>query len=83
MGLGEKCGTKGKKNKRKPKNSSYIEHKSVSVRQNSISLLTTNTARMRYKDSDLKNKVKFFNSAIFSVQETHYTKRGSLLWRTI
>ena len=31
---------------------------------------------MKYKDEDLKNKIKFFESAIFSVQETHYQKKG-------
>ena len=31
---------------------------------------------MKYKEEDLKNKVKYFNSSIFAVQETHYKKKG-------
>ena len=41
-----------------------------------LNILSTNARDMRYKESDLKDKVKFFNSSIFSVQETHYRQKG-------
>ena len=59
-----------------------MKHKkcnNASVKQASVSLLTTNAAGLRYKDSDLKNKVKYFDSAIFTVQETHYAKKGKFV----
>ena len=31
---------------------------------------------MKHKDEDLKNKVKYFDSAIFAIQETHYKSKG-------
>jgi exonuclease III len=39
-------------------------------------VLTVNAAGLRHKAADLKNKIKFFNSAIFTVQETHFAKKG-------
>ena len=47
-----------------------------SVKQNSINILTTNAAGLKHKASDLKNKVKYLKSSRFSVQETHYAKKG-------
>ena len=47
-----------------------------SVKQNSINILTTNAAGLKHKASDLKNKVKYLKSSLFSVQETHYAKKG-------
>ena len=46
------------------------------VRQNSINILTTNAASLKQKAYDLQNKIKHFKSSIFTVQETHYTKKG-------
>ena len=31
---------------------------------------------MKHKEEDLKNKVRFFSSAIFAIQETHYKSKG-------
>ena len=38
--------------------------------------MTTNAAGLRYKSEDLKNKIKYFKSSLFSVQETHFAKKG-------
>ena len=46
------------------------------VKQSSVGLLTTNAAGLRYKESDLRNKIKYSNSSIFTVQETHFAKKG-------
>lgn len=35
-----------------------------------------NAADLKYKMEDLKNKMKYFNSHIVSVQETHFRKKG-------
>ena len=67
---------KKKEHKKFRKNSSANKRNSETVKQSSIVILTTNAAGLRYKDSDLKNKVKCVNSSIFTVQETHYTKKG-------
>jgi hypothetical protein len=39
-------------------------------------LLSTNANGLKHKAEDLKNKVKYFNSAIFAIQETHYRQKG-------
>ena len=41
-----------------------------------IKLLHVNAAGLKHKSEDLKNKVKYFQSSIVSVQETHYRKKG-------
>ena len=38
--------------------------------------MSTNARDLKCKEEDLKNKVKFFNSSIFAVQETHYKRKG-------
>ena len=41
-----------------------------------MSLLTTNAADLRMKSRSLKNIITYFESAIFSVQETNFRKKG-------
>ena len=41
-----------------------------------VNILSSNAAGLRHKCSDLKNKIKYFKSTIFSLQETHYRKKG-------
>ena len=39
-------------------------------------MLTTNAADLRMKKNSLKNIISYFNASIFSVQETHFRKKG-------
>ena len=39
-------------------------------------MLTTNAADLRMKSNSLKSLITHFKSSIFSVQETHYRKKG-------
>ena len=41
-----------------------------------LSILSTNACDLKHKSKDLKNKVRYFNSGVFAVQETHYRKKG-------
>ena len=41
-----------------------------------IHLLHTNAADLKHKSEDLKNKIKYFETKIFSLNETHYKKKG-------
>ena len=49
------------------------------VKQTSVNILSTNAGGLRHKASDLKNKLKYFQSTIFSVQESHYAKKGKFV----
>ena len=40
-----------------------------------MNILSTNACDLKNKAEDLKNKVRYFNSAVFSVQETHFGKK--------
>ena len=42
-------------------------------------MLTTNAADLRLKSKSLKNIITHFKSAIFSVQETHFKRKGRFL----
>ena len=50
--------------------------KTVKVNEQYMSILSTNACDLKSKAKDLKNKVRYFNSAVFSVQETHFRKKG-------
>jgi hypothetical protein len=39
-------------------------------------MLTINAAGLKHKNEDFKNKLKYFNSSLFTVQETHFNKKG-------
>ena len=39
-------------------------------------MLTTNAADLRMKTNSQKNIISYFSSTIFSVQETHFRKKG-------
>ena len=52
------------------------KNKTAVVLETSLNILSTNASVMKYKESDLKEKVRFFNSSIFAVQETHYKQKG-------
>ena len=41
-----------------------------------VNLFHTNAADLKHKSEDLKNKLKYFKTKIFSVNETHYKKKG-------
>ena len=40
-----------------------------------LSILSTNACDLKHKAEDLKNKVRYFNSGVFAVQETHFRKK--------
>ena len=48
----------------------------VIVKETSFNILSTNANGLKYKAEDLKNKIKYFDSAIFAIQETHFTRKG-------
>ena len=56
--------------RRKVKNIDNVMH------QKSLNILTLNAAGLKHKKEDLINKVMHFKSSIFSVQETHFVKKG-------
>ena len=39
-------------------------------------MLHTNAADLKHKSEDLKNKLKYFETKIFSINETHFRKKG-------
>ena len=41
-----------------------------------IKVFTTNAAGLYHKALDLKNKVKYLETSIFTVQETHFSQKG-------
>ena len=41
-----------------------------------LNILSTNASDLQHKAEDLNNKVKFFNCGVFSIQETHFRKKG-------
>ena len=45
-------------------------------KQNSINILTTNASGLKHRAADLKIKVNYFKSSIFSIKETHFAKKG-------
>ena len=49
------------------------------VKQTSVNILSTNAGGLRHKSSDLQNKIRFFKSSIFSVQECYYAKKGKFV----
>ena len=50
--------------------------KTVNVSEQYLNILSTNAADLKQKAEDLKNKIKYFESSIFAVQETHFRKKG-------
>ena len=53
-----------------------IKQSTKHMKQTSVNMLTVNAAGLKHKASDLKDKIKYFNSTIFSVQETHFATKG-------
>ena len=80
----KKVQNKYKKKLKRNKNSNKIMKLSTakivptnnSAKESSIDILTTNAAGMKYKETNLKNKIGFFNCSVFTIQETHYAKKG-------
>ena len=50
--------------------------KTIKNKNHNISILSTNAAGLNNKISDLKDKITYFKSSIFAIQETHFTKKG-------
>ena len=50
--------------------------RTTNLKEKSITILNTNANGLKHKSDDLKNQVKLFNSAIFAVLETHFSKKG-------
>ena len=50
----------------------------VSSNKSSLNMLTTNAADLRSKTKCLKDLIKLFDISIFSIQETHFKKKGRL-----
>ena len=53
------------------------QRKTVNLKEASINILSTNADGLKHKAEDLKNKVRYFDSAIFAVQETHFRRKGT------
>ena len=41
-------------------------------------ILSTNAAGLKHKTNDLKNTIKYLDTSIFAIQETHFAKKGKL-----
>ena len=53
------------------------KHSKATKTQNTyVNILSTNASGLKNQLGDFKNKVKYFNSSIFTVQETHFPKKG-------
>ena len=52
------------------------KRKTVNIKETTFSILSTNANGLKHKAEDLKNKVKYFDSAIFAIQETHFQRKG-------
>ena len=68
---------KSKKSNKTHKKSKILKNQTKKVFQSNLSILSTNAASLKHKEEDLKDKVKFFESAIFAIQETNFTRKGS------
>ena len=44
----------------------------------SLNIISTNAAGLKFKGQSLKNEIKSLNAAIFTVQETHFAKKGKI-----
>ena len=62
---------KSEKNPKKDKN-----NKTQNDLQNTLNILSTNAASLKHKEEDLKRKVSYFKSGIFSIQETQFRRKG-------
>ena len=71
---------KQQKNTQNTKPQKYIHKPIVLHKQQSksLNLLHVNAADMKNKAEDLKNKIKYFDSSIVSIQETHFRKKVDL-----
>ena len=54
----------------------------VVIKETSLNILSTNARDMKHKEEDLKNKVKYFGTSIFAIQETHYQTKGKFKLKT-
>ena len=54
--------------------------KTVIVKESIINIMLTNARDLNHKVEDHKNKVKFFKSSIFAVQETNYKQKGMFMF---
>ena len=71
---------KTKKQQKKTQNTKTKKHTRNTIVTNikqskSLNLLHVNAADMNNKAEDLKIKIKYFDSSIVSIQETHYRKK--------
>ena len=64
------------KNTQNHKNCNNCKENKQTKQNSRINLLHINAAGLKYKVEDLKNKIKYFESTIVSVQETHFRKKG-------
>ena len=67
---------KNSKNITTPKNSTNYKETPQPKYISTIKLLHINAAGLKYKVEDLKNKIKYHESTIISIQETHFRKIG-------
>ena len=69
-----------KLNYKNPKNlKTNKPHKNSKTRKHTyhnINILSTNAAGLKPKSKDLTNKLKYFESLIFLIQETHFSTKG-------
>ena len=50
--------------------------KTVMVQEESLNILSTNASSLIHRAEGLKNKINYFKSGIFAVNETHFRKKG-------
>ena len=65
--------------KKKVKNK-YVQ-KTVKIIEQYLNILSTNACDFNNKAEDLKDKTRYFDSAVFAVQETHYRKKGKFIMK--
>ena len=75
---------KEQKNKHKQKNTKITKNTNINKAivsevnrpEQNLNIVTTNAADLRMKTRSLKHIINHFKASIFSVQETHYRKKG-------
>ena len=50
----------------------------ANIKEMCVHILSTNADGLKQKSKDLKDKVKYFETSIFAIQETHYHKKGMI-----
>ena len=68
---------KNDSNKNKNKNKTKKTRRGNKKLFKKLNVISTNANGLNNKEEKLKNEIKFFNAAIFSIQETNYSVKGN------